>query len=73
MDLFLIALIFTWAALLSISRIFVGKHYLGDVIAGALIGSGYGALIAMAARWLFAKYIDKNEIPLPGKTTGNNP
>ena len=68
-----IALIFTWAALLSISRIFVGKHYLGDVIAGALIGSGYGALIAMAARWLFAKYIDKKEIPLPGKTTGNNP
>lgn len=54
-----IVLIFTWAALLSLSRIFVGKHYLGDVIAGAMIGSGYGALIAMAARWAFAKYIDR--------------
>jgi undecaprenyl-diphosphatase len=29
---------FTWAALVSISRIFVGKHYLGDVIVGTLVG-----------------------------------
>lgn len=47
--------IFIWATLLSLSRIFVGKHYLGDITVGAMIGCGYGALIGMAARWLFDK------------------
>ena len=64
--------IFIWAALLSISRIFVGKHYLGDITVGAMIGCGYGALVAMAARWFFARFIDKIKIPSPGKATGNN-
>lgn len=62
--------VFLWAFLLSLSRIFVGKHYLGDVLAGALIGCGYGALIAMAATYVFARFIDKKEIPAPGKGTG---
>lgn len=39
--------IFFWAAMVSISRIFVGKHYLGDVIVGAIVGSiiafGFGS------------------------------
>jgi undecaprenyl-diphosphatase len=30
--------LFLWAALLSYSRIYVGVHYPGDVIAGALVG-----------------------------------
>ena len=51
--------IFTWATMLSLSRIFVGKHYMGDIIVGAMIGSGYGAMIAMTARWIFARFIDK--------------
>ena len=51
------------------SRIFVGKHYLGDVLVGAIIGSGYGALAATFAKFIFAKYIDKKAIPLPGKGT----
>ena len=29
---------FTWAALVGISRIFVGKHYLGDVLVGTIVG-----------------------------------
>ncbi len=66
-----IYIIFLWAALLSISRIFVGKHYLGDVIVGALVGSGYGALIATGARYIFARFIDKLKIPSPGKATGH--
>ena len=57
--------IFTWATLLSLSRIFVGKHYMGDIIVGAMIGSGYGAMIAMAARWVFARFIDNEKIPSP--------
>lgn len=62
--------ILIWATLLSLSRIFVGKHYLGDVITGALIGSGYGALIAMAARHLFARYIDKTTAPAASSPSG---
>ena len=51
--------------MLSLSRIFVGKHYMGDIIVGAMIGSGYGAMIAMTARWIFARFIDKEKIPSP--------
>ena len=31
-----------WAFMVSISRAFVGKHYLGDVIVGALVGAAAG-------------------------------
>lgn len=62
--------ILIWATMLSASRIFVGKHYLGDVITGALIGSGYGALIAMAARYLFARYIDKTKATAESSPSG---
>lgn len=40
---------FTWAALVAISRVFVGKHYLGDVLAGALIGAAAGYAFAWIA------------------------
>ena len=39
--------IFFWAFMVAVSRIFVGKHYLGDVIVGILVGS--------LAGWLFAR------------------
>ena len=44
--------IFFWAFMVSISRIFVGKHYLGDVIVGALVGLIIGTLLALMARVL---------------------
>lgn len=31
-------LIYLWASLVAISRVFVGKHYLGDVLAGCVAG-----------------------------------
>lgn len=65
-----IYIIFTWAFMLSMSRIFVGKHYLGDVLTGALVGCGYGALIATTAIYIFERFIDKKKIPSPGKGTG---
>ena len=34
--------IFFWALMVAVSRIFVGKHYLGDVIVGILVGSAAG-------------------------------
>lgn len=47
---------FTWASLVAISRIFVGKHYLGDVIvgtiAGLIIGCSLGIAVSMINRKL---------------------
>lgn len=39
---------FFWAFMVAISRIFVGKHYLGDVLVGILVGSLVG--------WCFARF-----------------
>ena len=43
-------IIFLWAAAVSLSRVFVGKHYLGDVLAGAAAGAVIAAVICVAAR-----------------------
>ena len=42
-------LMFTWASLVAISRIFVGKHYLGDVIVGTIVGLAFGCFLGIAA------------------------
>lgn len=49
------AFMYTWAALVGISRIFVGKHYLGDVIVGALVGLIAGYLISRLTCWVIRK------------------
>jgi undecaprenyl-diphosphatase len=36
---------FLWASVVSYSRIYVGVHYLGDILAGALVGAGGAYLI----------------------------
>ena len=38
-----------WAGMVAISRVFVGKHYLGDVIAGSMIGAAVGFIFAYTA------------------------
>jgi undecaprenyl-diphosphatase len=50
---FTIAILF-WAALVSYSRIYLGVHYPGDVICGALLGSLIGY-----ATWFAYTYIDR--------------
>lgn len=40
---------FFWAAMVAFSRIFVGKHYLGDVIVGIIVGSLAGIAFAILA------------------------
>lgn len=47
--------IFIWAALVSISRISVGKHYLGDVIIGTMVGLVFGLAMSAAASWIIRK------------------
>lgn len=41
--------IFIWAALVGLSRVFVGKHYLGDVLVGIVAGLLIGWLVAHLA------------------------
>ena len=41
--------IILWALLVGISRIFVGKHFLGDVLVGFFVGALIGSLLAFAA------------------------
>ena len=50
---------FTWAALVGISRIFVGKHYLGDVIVGTIVGILGGLFFG----WLASKIANKYCVP----------
>ena len=49
-------LLYCWAALVSISRVFAGKHYLGDILTGAAVGLALGYLFARLARWAIDKY-----------------
>ena len=49
------AWIFFWAVMVSISRIFVGKHYLGDVTVGIIMGTLFGLACGFAARWIMKK------------------
>ena len=60
-----IKLVYIWAAMVSISRMFVGKHYFGDILVGAMIGSLWGWLIALAAKWLFRKIDGREEVATP--------
>lgn len=47
---------FIWAPLVAISRVFVGKHYLGDVLVGSLIGTAVGYICARLACKLSKKF-----------------
>ncbi len=55
------AWIFFWAAMVSISRIFVGKHYLGDVLTGIVFGTVIGLACGYAARWLMGKLPERKK------------
>ena len=48
---------FFWASMVALSRVFVGKHYLGDILAGALIGAIAGFAFASIARIIITRYI----------------
>ena len=48
---------FFWAFMVSISRIFVGKHYLGDVIVGIAVGAAAGLAFGHLATWAMRRYV----------------
>lgn len=47
--------IFTWATLVGLSRVFVAKHYLGDVLVGFVVGLVFGWIIGRIAHVLIKK------------------
>ena len=48
---------FCWAAMVAVSRIFVGKHYLGDVVVGIIIGSLAGYAFARLSAYIAGKIL----------------
>lgn len=51
------AWMYIWATLVSMSRIFVGKHFLGDVMAGICIGSLAGLAFGWLARTVIKRFL----------------
>lgn len=47
---------YVWASLVGLSRVFVGKHFLGDVLTGVAAGLLIGWLFGRLARWAIEKY-----------------
>ena len=50
------AWMFFWATMVAISRVFVGKLYLGDIIAGSIVGLAAGLAFGYLAKWVCNKY-----------------
>jgi undecaprenyl-diphosphatase len=48
---------FFWAFMVAVSRIFVGKHFLGDVIVGSIVGIVAGVSFGLIARYFIKKYL----------------
>ena len=44
-----------WAFLVSLSRIFLGRHFFGDILAGAAVGLLLGYLFALLYRRIAAR------------------
>ena len=47
---------FFWAAMVGTSRIFVGRHYIGDVLVGFVVGAAAGCAFGMLASLAIRKY-----------------
>lgn len=45
-----------WAALVSYSRIYLGVHYPGDILGGALLGAACGSLVYYLLLWANKKF-----------------
>jgi len=48
------ALMLIWASLVAYSRVYLGVHYPGDVLGGAIWGAGCGTLIYLIFRWVLS-------------------
>jgi undecaprenyl-diphosphatase len=55
--------LYGFAALVAVSRVFVGVHYVGDVVAGAILGMALGLAVAVFYRWWYAKAFRSVVVP----------
>lgn len=51
------AWMYSWATLVAVSRIFVGKHYLGDCLVGIIVGAAAGLAFASLAKLTIKQHI----------------
>lgn len=51
------AWMYSWATLVAVSRIFVGKHYLGDCLVGIIVGAVAGLAFASLAKLIIKQHI----------------
>ena len=59
---FLAVVIFAWAVVVGYSRVYMGLHFPGDVLGGAV----WGALVAAGVSWVFSRSLQWSErYPLP--------
>ncbi len=54
-----VAWIFLWAVFMTYTRIYLGVHYPGDILAGAVLGLGSGWIGFRASRWLVNRFSKK--------------
>lgn len=59
------AVLFVWAAVVGYSRIYLGVHYPGDVLGGALLGTGIGIGLYYLLRWLLSGLPEKWNMQTP--------
>lgn len=55
-------LLVLWALVVGYSRPYLGKHYPGDVICGAIVGCGIGALVAFIVIKIHKRVIRKQSV-----------
>lgn len=60
------AWLFAWAALVSYTRIYLGVHYPGDILVGALIGMLWALISYGTCRWILNR-IEKRKASSRGK------
>lgn len=59
---FMLLIMLLWAALVSYSRIYVGVHYPGDILVGAILGSSIGIFVFWLMRVVNRQFNLKIEI-----------
>lgn len=62
-------LLLIWALWVSYSRIYMGVHYPGDVLCGAILGAGIASAIWLGARAINARLIAPKQHPKTAKNT----
>lgn len=51
-----ISWMYFWALMVALSRAFVGKHYMGDIIVGSMIGAAAGFAFASLAKYIIYRF-----------------